>query len=108
MLGKIRTLNSQICSLVLYQLSYDTIIWWNTLHQPSNMSQFGTSIHISMLIPILLVLISYFLSIHISMLIPILLVLLAIFCLSGIFLILETCQIILFFCKEPNKFIKQQ
>lgn len=32
-----------------------SVNWWNTLHQPSSISQFGTSIHVSMLIPILLV-----------------------------------------------------
>lgn len=31
-----------------------SVNWWNTLHQPSSISQFGTSIHVSMLIPILL------------------------------------------------------
>lgn len=30
-----------------------SVNWWNTLHQPSSISQFGTSVHISMLIPIL-------------------------------------------------------
>nr|YP_009047298.1 cytochrome c biogenesis C [Ptychomnion cygnisetum]AGN74050.1 cytochrome c biogenesis C [Ptychomnion cygnisetum]AHI15989.1 cytochrome c biogenesis C [Ptychomnion cygnisetum] len=55
-----------------------SVNWWNTLHQPSSISQFGTSIHISMLIPILLILTSFL-------------------CLSGIFLILETRQIILSF-----------
>ena len=55
-----------------------SVNWWNTLHQPSSISQFGTSIHISMLIPILLILISFL-------------------CLSGIFFILETRQIILSF-----------
>ena len=29
-----------------------SVNWWNTLHQPSSISQFGASIHISMLIPI--------------------------------------------------------
>lgn len=29
-----------------------SVNWWNTLHQASSISQFGTSIHISMLIPI--------------------------------------------------------
>nr|YP_010881065.1 cytochrome c biogenesis C [Apopellia endiviifolia]WIA66198.1 cytochrome c biogenesis C [Apopellia endiviifolia]WIA66239.1 cytochrome c biogenesis C [Apopellia endiviifolia]WIA66444.1 cytochrome c biogenesis C [Apopellia endiviifolia]WIA66485.1 cytochrome c biogenesis C [Apopellia endiviifolia]WIA66526.1 cytochrome c biogenesis C [Apopellia endiviifolia] len=33
---------------------------WNTLHQPSSISQFGTSIHISMLIPIFLIFASFF------------------------------------------------
>jgi heme exporter protein CcmC len=33
--------------------------WWNTLHQPSSISQFGTSIHISMLVPILLMFTSF-------------------------------------------------
>jgi len=32
-----------------------SVNWWNTLHQPSSLSQFGTSIHISMLVPILIV-----------------------------------------------------
>nr|YP_010736354.1 cytochrome c biosynthesis ccmC-like [Zygnema circumcarinatum]QKQ14682.1 cytochrome c biosynthesis ccmC-like [Zygnema circumcarinatum]WEL36327.1 cytochrome c biosynthesis ccmC-like [Zygnema circumcarinatum] len=31
-----------------------SVNWWNTLHQPSSISQFGASIHISMLVPILL------------------------------------------------------
>lgn len=30
-----------------------SVNWWNTLHQPGSISQFGTSIHVSMLIPIL-------------------------------------------------------
>ena len=29
-----------------------SVNWWNTLHQASSISQFGTSIHVSMLIPI--------------------------------------------------------
>ena len=33
--------------------------WWNTLHQPSSITQFGTSIHISMLLPILLVFLGF-------------------------------------------------
>lgn len=55
-----------------------SVNWWNTLHQSSSISQFGTSIHISMFIPILLILTSFF-------------------CLSGIFFISETRQIILSF-----------
>nr|AHI15981.1 cytochrome c biogenesis C [Bazzania trilobata]QGQ61910.1 cytochrome c biogenesis C [Bazzania tridens]QIA59527.1 cytochrome c biogenesis C [Bazzania japonica] len=51
---------------------------WNTLHQPSSISQFGTSIHISMLIPIFLISASFF-------------------SLTGILFILETRQIILSF-----------
>ncbi|KAI3836038.1 hypothetical protein MKW92_041416 [Papaver armeniacum] len=27
--------------------------WWNTLHQPGSISRSGTSVHVSMLIPIL-------------------------------------------------------
>lgn len=30
-----------------------SVNWWNTLHQPGSISRFGTSIHVSMLIPIL-------------------------------------------------------
>nr|YP_008816155.1 cytochrome c1 ABC transporter subunit [Roya obtusa]YP_009755743.1 subunit of ABC transporter for cytochrome c1 [Roya anglica]AGZ90399.1 cytochrome c1 ABC transporter subunit [Roya obtusa]QIQ22982.1 subunit of ABC transporter for cytochrome c1 [Roya anglica] len=30
-----------------------SVNWWNTLHQPSSITQFGSSIHISMLLPIL-------------------------------------------------------
>jgi heme exporter protein CcmC len=52
--------------------------WWNTLHQPSSISQFGTSIHISMPIPIFLIFASSFF-------------------LTGILFILETRQIILSF-----------
>ncbi|CAK9195778.1 unnamed protein product [Sphagnum troendelagicum] len=37
-----------------------SVNWWNTLHQPSSISQFGTSIHISMPIPILLISTSFF------------------------------------------------
>jgi heme exporter protein CcmC len=36
-----------------------SVNWWNTLHQPASISQFGTSIHISMLIPILLMFLSF-------------------------------------------------
>ncbi len=42
------------------------INWWNTLHQPSNISQFGTSIHIFMPIPILLISTSFFFLTEIS------------------------------------------
>ena len=28
-----------------------SVNWWNTLHQPSSITQFGTEIHISMLVP---------------------------------------------------------
>ncbi len=52
-----------------------SVNWWNTLHQPSSLGQFGTSIHISMLIPIFLIFASFFL-------------------LTGILFILETRQII--------------
>jgi heme exporter protein CcmC len=52
--------------------------WWNTLHQPSSISQFGTSIHISMPIPIFLIFASSFF-------------------LTGILFILETRQIIISF-----------
>ncbi len=31
-----------------------SVYWWNTLHQPSSITQFGASIHMSMLVPILL------------------------------------------------------
>nr|YP_010881230.1 cytochrome c biogenesis C [Pellia neesiana]WIA66978.1 cytochrome c biogenesis C [Pellia neesiana]WIA67019.1 cytochrome c biogenesis C [Pellia neesiana]WIA67060.1 cytochrome c biogenesis C [Pellia neesiana] len=51
---------------------------WNTLHQPSSISQFGTSIHISMLIPIFLIFASFFFS-------------------TGILFISETRRIILSF-----------
>jgi len=36
-----------------------SVNWWNTLHQPSSITQFGTSIHISMLLPILLVFLGF-------------------------------------------------
>ena len=36
-----------------------SVNWWNTLHQPSSISQFGTSIHVSMLIPILLMFVCF-------------------------------------------------
>jgi heme exporter protein CcmC len=52
-----------------------SVNWWNTLHQPSSISQFGTAIHISMLIPIFLIFASFFF-------------------LTGILFILETRQII--------------
>nr|QIA60398.1 cytochrome c biogenesis C [Heteroscyphus zollingeri] len=55
-----------------------SVNWWNTLHQPSSISQFGTSIHISMPIPIFLIFASFFF-------------------LTGILFILETRQIILSF-----------
>nr|QIA60649.1 cytochrome c biogenesis C [Metacalypogeia alternifolia] len=55
-----------------------SVNWWNTLHQPSSISQFGTSIHISMPIPIFLIFASSFF-------------------LTGILFILETRQIILSF-----------
>ena len=38
-----------------------SVNWWNTLHQPSSISQFGTSIHVSMLTPILLMFTSFIL-----------------------------------------------
>lgn len=50
--------------------------WWNTSHQPSSISQFGTSIHIPMPIPIPLIFTSSFFS-------------------TGIFSFSETRQIIL-------------
>ncbi len=40
--------------------------WWNTLHQPSSISQFGILIHISMPIPILLISTSFFFLTRIS------------------------------------------
>jgi len=52
-----------------------SVNWWNTLHQPSSISQFGTAIHISMLIPIFLIFASFFF-------------------LTGILFILETRRII--------------
>ena len=55
-----------------------SVNWWNTLHQPSSISQFGTSIHISMPIPIFSIFASFFSS-------------------TGIFFISETRQIILSF-----------
>jgi len=30
-----------------------SVNWWNTLHQPGTINRYGTSIHVSMLIPIL-------------------------------------------------------
>lgn len=38
-----------------------SVNWWNTLHQPSSISQFGTSIHISMLLPILFMFLTFLL-----------------------------------------------
>nr|NP_943697.1 subunit of ABC transporter for cytochrome c1 [Chara vulgaris]AAP92205.1 subunit of ABC transporter for cytochrome c1 [Chara vulgaris]WAK98797.1 subunit of ABC transporter for cytochrome c1 [Chara vulgaris] len=55
-----------------------SVNWWNTLHQPSSISQFGTSIHVSMLIPIFLMFTSFLL-------------------LTLIFLLIETRQFILSF-----------
>lgn len=37
-----------------------SVNWWNTLHQPSSITQFGTSIHISMLLPIFFMFLSFF------------------------------------------------
>lgn len=37
-----------------------SVNWWNTLHQPSSITQFGASIHISMLLPILFMFLSFF------------------------------------------------
>ena len=37
-----------------------SVNWWNTLHQPSSITQFGASIHISMLVPILFMFLSFF------------------------------------------------
>jgi heme exporter protein CcmC len=37
-----------------------SVNWWNTLHQPSSITQFGTSIHISMLVPILFMFLAFF------------------------------------------------
>jgi heme exporter protein CcmC len=37
-----------------------SVNWWNTLHQPSSITQFGTSIHISMLLPILFMFFAFF------------------------------------------------
>jgi heme exporter protein C len=36
-----------------------SVNWWNTLHQPSSITQFGTSIHISMMLPILVVFLGF-------------------------------------------------
>ena len=36
-----------------------SVNWWTTLHQPSSITQFGTSIHVSMLIPILIMCICF-------------------------------------------------
>jgi heme exporter protein C len=36
-----------------------SVNWWNTLHQPSSITQFGVSIHVSMLLPILLMFLSF-------------------------------------------------
>nr|YP_009674935.1 cytochrome c biogenesis C [Haplomitrium hookeri]QDE12941.1 cytochrome c biogenesis C [Haplomitrium hookeri] len=55
-----------------------SVNWWNTSHQPSSISQFGTSIHISTPIPIFLIFASFFF-------------------LTGIPFVLETRQIILSF-----------
>lgn len=38
-----------------------SVNWWNTLHQPSSISQFGSSIHVSMLLPIFLMFIAFLL-----------------------------------------------
>lgn len=38
-----------------------SVNWWNTLHQPSSISQFGTSVHISMLLPIFFMFLTFFL-----------------------------------------------
>ena len=38
-----------------------SVNWWNTLHQPSSISQFGSSIHISMLLPIFFMFCSFLL-----------------------------------------------
>ena len=42
------------CGFINIPIIKFSVNWWNTLHQPSSISQFGTSIHLSMLIPILL------------------------------------------------------
>nr|YP_009167263.1 cytochrome c biogenesis C [Ginkgo biloba]AJP33459.1 cytochrome c biogenesis C [Ginkgo biloba] len=39
-----------------------SVNWWNALHQPGSISQFGTSIHVSMLIPILFNFANFFFS----------------------------------------------
>nr|AEM46207.1 cytochrome c biogenesis C [Silene noctiflora]AJP34450.1 cytochrome c biogenesis C [Silene noctiflora] len=56
--------------------------WWNTLHQPGSISRFGTSIHASMLIPIL----SNFATFLVS---------------TSIFFVLETRLPILSFLESP-------
>lgn len=38
-----------------------SVEWWNTLHQPSSLSQFHSNIHISILIPILYMIITFIL-----------------------------------------------
>jgi heme exporter protein C len=38
-----------------------SVNWWNTLHQPSSITQFGAAIHISMLTPIILMFFTFFL-----------------------------------------------
>jgi len=53
-----------------------SVNWWNTLHQPSSITQFGSSIHISMLLPIFFMFLSFLF-------------------LSAIFLFLETRKFIL-------------
>lgn len=37
-----------------------SVNWWNTLHQPSSITQFGASIHMSMLIPIFFMFLVFF------------------------------------------------
>jgi heme exporter protein CcmC len=37
-----------------------SVNWWNTLHQPSSITQFGASIHASMLVPILFMFLTFF------------------------------------------------
>lgn len=37
-----------------------SVNWWNTLHQPSSITQFGASIHVSMLVPIFLMFLTFF------------------------------------------------
>lgn len=38
-----------------------SVEWWNTLHQPSSLSQYNSNIHISMLIPIIYMILAFLL-----------------------------------------------
>jgi heme exporter protein C len=47
------------CGFINIPIIKFSVNWWNTLHQPSSISQFGTSIHLSMLVPILLMFVCF-------------------------------------------------